>query len=104
MQIGIRRSDGITVGLRVVQGDGCQLDQDRNFICVGTVEGIDDESGAVVVIWDTGERVEYRSGYEGGGDLRVLDNAPAGSVLSLLFLRFHNVHKLKFLTSRLIFC
>lgn len=32
----------------------------------------------VVVQWDSGSRTNYRVGYQGAYDLRVVDNAPAG--------------------------
>jgi len=32
----------------------------------------------VVVVWDSGVRANYRVGFDGKDDLRVLDSAPAG--------------------------
>ena len=82
-------SSGVTVGLRVVRGDDWQWkDQDGGEGFVGTIVEIGGHGSSknpdntVVVIWDTGERVEYGSEFEGRDDLRVLDNAPAGSVAS----------------------
>ena len=33
----------------------------------------------VVVQWDSGFRTNYRVGYQGAYDLRVIDNAPSGT-------------------------
>jgi len=79
-------SSGIAVGLRVVRGDDWQWeDQDGGEGFVGTVVEVGGQGGSmnpdntVVVVWDTGVRSNYRAGYDGKDDLRVLDNAPAGS-------------------------
>lgn len=32
----------------------------------------------VVVQWDSGNKTNYRVGYQGSYDLRLFDNAPAG--------------------------
>jgi hypothetical protein len=37
----------------------------------------------VVVQWDSGSRTNYRVGYQGAYDLRVVDNAPAGISLQI---------------------
>ena len=73
------------VGLRVVRGpDWCWRDQDGEEGYVGTVVDIGDQSGStaldksVVVRWDSGVKANYRVGYDGKDDLRVLDNSPAG--------------------------
>ena len=34
----------------------------------------------VVVQWDSGTRTNYRVGYQGAYDLRILDNAPIGKI------------------------
>jgi len=75
------------VGLRVVRGVDWQWkDQDGGEGGVGTVVEVGGHDGSsnpektVVVVWDTGVRAKYRAGYRGKDDLRVLDNAPAGSV------------------------
>ena len=71
---------GITAGLRVVRGDDWQWpDQDGGEGFVGTVtDSSMHPENKVVVVWDIGVRTNYRAGYEGKDDLRVLDNAPTG--------------------------
>jgi len=93
-------SGGIAVGLRVVRGDDWQwVDQDGGEGFVGTVIEVGGQGGSmnhdntVVVVWDTGFRSNYRAGYEGKDDLRVLDNAPAGSSFCLFLFRPTNVVK-----------
>ena len=75
------------MGLRVVRGDNWQWqDQDGGEGHVGTVVEISgqgsnrDPDNTVVVVWDNGARGSYCAGYEGKHDLRILDNAPTGSV------------------------
>jgi len=77
------------VGLRVVRGDDWQWGyQDGGEGGVGTVVEVGGQGASknpdktVVVVWDTGVRAKYRAGYKNKDDLRVLDNAPAGSVFS----------------------
>ena len=70
------------MGLRVIK-DLEEID-DESFVCVGTVVEITDK---VVVVWDKGKRYEYGSD-DGKDDIRVLDNAPAGSVSSQQHLTF----------------
>lgn len=75
----------IKLGLRVVRGvDWNWKDQDGGEGHVGTVAEIggtgqsSQPSGVVVVLWDSGIRCNYRVGFDGADDLRVLDNAPIG--------------------------
>jgi len=82
-------SSGITVGLRVVRGDDWQWkDQDGGEGFVGTVTDVGGHGSSkspdntVVVLWDTGVSANYRAGYEGKDDLRVLDNGPTGALSS----------------------
>ena len=77
------------VGLRVVRGDDWDYDdQDGGEGGVGTVVEVGGQDGSknpdktVVVVWDTGVRAKFRAGFEGKDDLRLLGNAPAGSVSS----------------------
>ena len=87
------------MGLRVVRGDDWQWkDQDGGEGCVGTVVEIGGQGSSknpdntVVVLWDMGVRGNYRAGYEGKEDLRVLDNAAAGSASTLQSTTFaHNI-------------
>ena len=72
------------VALRVVRGPDWEWgDQDGGEGHVGTVvevgESANEGGGAVVVQWDCGERCKYRCGLDGKYDLRVLDNATAGT-------------------------
>lgn len=73
------------LGVRVVRGPDWQWgNQDGGEGFVGTVVKIGKPGSAVspektvVVIWDTGGETNYRVGYDGAYDLRLLDNAPAG--------------------------
>lgn len=71
------------VGLRVVRGPDWAWDnQDRGEGHVGTVVEIGKSgtkiSQTVFVQWDSGDKTNYRAGYKGAYDLRVLDSAPAG--------------------------
>jgi len=77
---------GVAVGLRVVRGVDWQWqDQDGGEGFVGTVVEVGGHGNSknpdntAVVVWDTGVRANYRAGYEGKDDLRVLDSAPAGT-------------------------
>ena len=79
----------IKIGLRVVRGDDWQWkDQDGGEGFVGTVVEVGGQKSSkcrdntVVVVWDTGVRSNYRAGYDGKDDLRILDNAPTGSAFS----------------------
>jgi len=76
----------IKVGLRVVRGSDWQSeDEDGGEGFVGTVVEIGGQGSSKIpddtvdVVWDTGVRGNYRSGYQGKYDLRVLDSAPTGS-------------------------
>ncbi|XP_021361019.1 E3 ubiquitin-protein ligase MIB2-like isoform X2 [Mizuhopecten yessoensis] len=73
------------VGLRAVRGPDWKWgNQDDGEGHVGTVVEIGKPSSStspdktVVVQWDSGARTNYRVGYQGAYDLRVLDNAPTG--------------------------
>ena len=73
------------VGLRVIRGvDWSWGDQDGGEGHVGTVVEIGGQSGStapdktVVVRWDSGVKANYRVGYDGKDDLRVIDNASVG--------------------------
>ncbi|KAJ1522563.1 hypothetical protein ONE63_001749 [Megalurothrips usitatus] len=73
------------VGIRAVRGpDWTWGHQDEGEGNVGTVVEIG-RSGSttspdktVVVQWDGGMRTNYRVGYQGAFDLRIIDNAPSG--------------------------
>jgi len=86
----------LPVGLRVVRGaDWSWGNQDGGEGFVGTVVEIGGHASSknpdntVVVVWDTGIRGNYRAGYEGKDDLRVLDNAPEG--INILSFSLHLV-------------
>ncbi|XP_050414491.1 E3 ubiquitin-protein ligase MIB2 isoform X2 [Patella vulgata] len=73
------------VGLRVVRGPDWKWgNQDNGEGHVGTVVEIGKPGSqtspdkTVVVQWDSGARTNYRVGYQGAYDLRVIDNAPIG--------------------------
>ena len=68
------------LGLRVVRGPDWEWgDQDGGEGFVGTVAGLEEGGGAVIVQWDTGQRCRYRCGLDNKFDLRVLDSGPSGS-------------------------
>ena len=71
------------VGLRVVRGpDWIWGNQDGGEGSVGTVVHIGNGSRltdkTVLVCWDTGQQANYRAGYSGACDLRVLESSRAG--------------------------
>ncbi|XP_071109275.1 E3 ubiquitin-protein ligase MIB2-like isoform X1 [Haliotis cracherodii] len=73
------------VGLRVVRGPDWKWGvQDGGDGHTGTVVEIGKPGSTtspdktVVVQWDSGARTNYRVGYQGAYDLRILDNAPTG--------------------------
>ncbi|KAK7791090.1 hypothetical protein R5R35_000511 [Gryllus longicercus] len=75
----------LELGLRVVRGPDWKWgQQDDGEGHVGTVVEIgkfgssSSPDKTVVVQWDSGSRTNYRVGYQGAYDLRVVDNAPAG--------------------------
>ncbi|KAF6028008.1 MIB2 [Bugula neritina] len=76
---------GLSVGVRVVRGpDWKWSTQDDGEGHVGTVIEIGRPGSktspdkTVVVQWDSGNKTNYRVGYQGSYDLRLFDNAPAG--------------------------
>ena len=80
------------VGLRVVRGsDWKWQNQDSGEGHVGTVVEIGKPGSTtspdktVVVQWDSGSRTNYRVGYQGAHDLRVIDNAPIGEYVIFHF-------------------
>ncbi|VDH99791.1 E3 ubiquitin-protein ligase mind-bomb [Mytilus galloprovincialis] len=75
----------LEVGLRVTRGPDWKWgNQDDGEGHIGTVVEIGKPGSStspdktVVVQWDSGSRTNYRVGYQGKYDLRVLDNAPVG--------------------------
>jgi E3 ubiquitin-protein ligase mind-bomb len=69
-------------GSRVVRGpDWKWVDQDAGEGGVGTIIAIDVASKRVTVLWDNGNQSDYRAGYQGCFDLRILDSAPAGQYI-----------------------
>ncbi|XP_039281221.1 E3 ubiquitin-protein ligase MIB2 [Nilaparvata lugens] len=75
----------LKVGLRVVRGPDWKWQmQDGGEGHCGTVIEIgklgskESPDKTVVVQWDSGTRTNYRVGFEGAYDLRIVDNAPAG--------------------------
>ena len=75
----------LEVGLRVTRGPDWKWgNQDDGEGHIGTVVEIGKPGSltspdkTVVVQWDSGSRTNYRVGYQGKYDLRVLDNAPVG--------------------------
>ena len=72
----------IEPGLRVVRGPDWKWgDQDGGEGCLGTVIDAGEEMAAgraVVVLWDNGNRSNYRCGVDNSYDLKVYDSAPAG--------------------------
>lgn len=72
----------LVVGLRVVRGpDWAWKNQDQGEGHVGTVVKVGKMSKTVFVQWDNGDKTNYRAGFDGAYDLRVLDSAPAGTFL-----------------------
>ena len=67
------------LGLRVVRGPDWEWgDQDGGEGFVGTVAGLEEGGGAVIVQWDMGQRCRYRCGQDNKFDLRILDSAQIG--------------------------
>ena len=68
------------LGLRVVRGPDWEWgDQDGGEGFVGTVAGLEEGGGEVIVQWDMGQRCRYRCGRDNKFDLRILDSGPSGS-------------------------
>jgi E3 ubiquitin-protein ligase mind-bomb len=85
----------IKCGLRVVRGADWEWgDQDGGEGYVGTVIEVGGQgssknpSGTVTVVWDSGARGNYRAGFKGKYDLRIIDNAPVGENFPLLCVGF----------------
>ena len=72
----------IELGLRVVRGPNWKWgDQDGGEGSLGTVIDPGEETASgrgVVVLWDNGNRSNYRCGIDGCYDLKVYDSAPTG--------------------------
>ncbi|CAI8023114.1 E3 ubiquitin-protein ligase mind-bomb [Geodia barretti] len=67
------------LGQRVVRGPDWEWgDQDGGEGFVGTVAGLEEGGGGVIVQWDMGQRCRYRCGRDNKFDLRVLDDGPSG--------------------------
>jgi E3 ubiquitin-protein ligase mind-bomb len=80
----------LEVGVRVGRGPDWKWgQQDDGEGHVGTVVEIGKPGSTtspdktVVVQWDSGSRTNYRVGYQGAYDLRVVDNAPTGISLNI---------------------
>ena len=78
--------------MRVVRGPDWEWgNQDGGEGFVGTVVKIGKPGSSispeetVVVVWDTGVETNYRVGYDGAYDLKLLDNAPAGKSIKPRF-------------------
>lgn len=89
--------DVIKCGLRVVRGVDWEWDdQDGGEGYVGTVTQVGGQGNSkipnetVAVVWDSGARGNYRTGYKGKYDLRVFDNASAGESFPLLCSSFYH--------------
>ena len=54
-------------------------DQDGGEGFVGTVAGVEEGGGGVIVQWDMGQRCRYRCGRDNKFDLRVLDDGPSAN-------------------------
>jgi E3 ubiquitin-protein ligase mind-bomb len=78
----------IELGLRVVRGPNWKWgDQDGGEGCLGTVIDPGEETASgrgVVVLWDNGNKSNYRCGIDGCYDLKVYDSAPTGKASWLL--------------------
>lgn len=79
-------SGEVRVGFRVVRGPDWQWrDQDGGEGHVGTIVEIGQDGSSsspartAVVQWDSGSRTNYRCGYDGKHDLRLLDNSTLGT-------------------------
>ena len=75
----------ISVGSRVVRGPDWQWgDQDGGLghvgtvVTIGRVQHVQCPPGTVKVTWDHGQSQNYRVGYGGQYDLRLLDNGTSG--------------------------
>lgn len=95
----------LELGVRVVRGPDWEWgNQDGGEGFVGTVVKIGrpgstiSPENTVVVIWDTGIETNYRVGYDGSYDLRLLDNAPAGEFIQDTFNFVHLLSKISMIT------
>ena len=69
------------LGQRVVRGPDWEWgDQDGGEGFVGTVAGLEEGGGGVIVQWDMGQRCRYRCGKDNKFDLSVLDCAQIGII------------------------
>ena len=82
----------VNLGLRVVRGPDWKWgEQDGGEGCLGTVTEVGEETPfgrAVMVLWDSGKRSNYRCGVEGSYDLKVYDSAPTGKWARRCGIRF----------------
>jgi len=91
------------IGVRVVRGPSWKwFSQDHGEGHLGTVVEIGRPGSAsspdktVVVQWDMGARTNYRVGYQDAYDLRLFDNAPAGS--TFIEDSNHSIHSDRFIS------
>jgi E3 ubiquitin-protein ligase mind-bomb len=89
----------LEVGVRVTRGPDWKWgNQDDGEGHIGTVVEIGKPGSltspdkTVVVQWDSGSRTNYRVGYQGKYDLRVLDNAPVGKYMYYSDLHLHTFY------------
>ncbi|CAI8033706.1 E3 ubiquitin-protein ligase mind-bomb [Geodia barretti] len=76
----LRRDMEAALGQRVVRGPDWEWgDQDGGEGFVGTVAGVEEGGGGVIVQWDMGQRCRYRCGKDNKFDLSVLDCAQIGT-------------------------
>ena len=75
----------LQVGSRVVRGpDWCWADQDGGpahvgtLVTIGRLQHAQCPPGTVKIIWDSGASQNYRVGYNGQYDLRLVDNGTSG--------------------------
>lgn len=85
----------IELGLRVVRGPNWKWgDQDGGEGSLGTVVDPGEETAAgrgVIVLWDNGNKSNYRCGIDGCYDLKVYDSAPTGKAGISLLIYFLKV-------------
>ena len=105
-------------GLRVVRGpDWMWGNQDGGEGNVGTIIHLGQDGGSlpdgtVLVYWDSGKQMNYRVGHSGKFDLRILDSAPTGKEMILLWFepftftvgRFNSTRYMNFFVAKRHFC